>query len=198
MHTIVTITGPSCAGKTTLVRRMISSGKFVEIISTTTRQPRPGEVDGVDYHFVTPQEFGKILMVESVNFSGCQYGTAKDDVESSLATGRIPVVILEPNGLHQYEDSEYNLFKVFVDGNLSTLVERMVRRLELDVIGSYVIGSYEPPSKKFDKTIQRLKSLIDFECPNWYNEADWDYTILNLENQVQLDYHFETILGECS
>ena len=56
---LIVVSGPSGAGKTTLLKRMFSdSGLPLELsVSATTRSPRPGEVDGVDYHFLTPDEF---------------------------------------------------------------------------------------------------------------------------------------------
>ena len=63
MKQIVTLTGPSLSGKTTLMRRLQSLGGFKEIISHTTRPIRAKEANGVDYHFVTEQEFDSIDMV---------------------------------------------------------------------------------------------------------------------------------------
>jgi guanylate kinase len=55
-NTLITLTGPSCAGKTTLEDRLIKAG-FDRVISNTTRAPRRGEIDGVHYHFRTPEWF---------------------------------------------------------------------------------------------------------------------------------------------
>ena len=91
---IFIVSAPSGAGKTTLIKRVMDEnpGKFFVSISTTTRSPRPGEVNGVDYNFVTVPEFKKMLatgeFLESAEVHGNFYGTSKKVIDQNLKQGR--------------------------------------------------------------------------------------------------------------
>jgi guanylate kinase len=99
---IITLTGPSLSGKTTLMRRLQEVEGFHEIVSHTTRAPRTGEVEGKDYHFVTPEQFDQIEMVESIRFHGAaSYGGSKAEFEKAFNSGKSAVVIVEPEGCKQ-------------------------------------------------------------------------------------------------
>ena len=89
---LLVISSPSGAGKTTLSRMVAASQKLVFSVSYTTRAPRPGERDGIDYNFVTDDEFSR--MVEHHEFAewaivhGNRYGTAQAPIDTALADGR--------------------------------------------------------------------------------------------------------------
>ena len=91
---LVIVSSPSGAGKTTLTRRLLSDfGPQLEFsVSYTTRAMRPGEVEGRDYHFISPEEFER--MVEAGEFAehafvhGNRYGTAQGPIEAALSAGR--------------------------------------------------------------------------------------------------------------
>ena len=81
------ITGPSGVGKGTLIRSLVQQVPELEVsVSATTRPPRPGEVDGVDYHFLSESEFDRRLaagaFVENARYSGPDYGTLRSALES--------------------------------------------------------------------------------------------------------------------
>jgi guanylate kinase len=93
--TLVIVSSPSGAGKTTLTRRLL--GEFAPhqlafSVSYTTRPQRPGEVDGRDYHFVTPDQFEAMVLrgefAEHAFVFGNRYGTAQPPIEAALAQGR--------------------------------------------------------------------------------------------------------------
>src|SRR5262249_49433073 len=91
--TLMIVSSPSGAGKTTLTRRLLEefSGQLAFSVSYTTRPQRTGEVEGRDYHFVTPEQFQR--MVERGEFAehafvfGNRYGTAQAPVEAALGCG---------------------------------------------------------------------------------------------------------------
>ena len=90
---IVVITGPSGVGKGTLIEPLLDRVPELELsVSATTREPRPGEVDGRNYHFLTPEEFDRRVeageFLEHATYSGNRYGTLREEVERRLAEGR--------------------------------------------------------------------------------------------------------------
>lgn len=97
------ISGPSGAGKGTVIARVLESLDGLSLsVSATTRSPRPGEVDGVQYHFLSRDEFeravGEGRFLEWVEYGGNLYGTLRSDVESRLAEGNDVVLEIELQG----------------------------------------------------------------------------------------------------
>jgi guanylate kinase len=107
---VFVITGPSGVGKGTLIERLLEAIPELELsISATTRQPRPGEVDGRDYHFLSPEEFRSRLeggeFLEHASYSGNHYGTLRSEVESRIARCNSVVLEIEVQGARQVRDS---------------------------------------------------------------------------------------------
>jgi guanylate kinase len=101
MSVIVTVTGGSGSGKSTLVRKLVETGDFAEIVSTTTRQPRVGEVNGQHYHFVTPEEFEKTELLEKIAYNGCLYGASVEEFDNAFKSGKTPIIVVDPSGMAQ-------------------------------------------------------------------------------------------------
>ena len=101
---LVVISGPSGVGKGTVRKALFNrTGHDLDYsVSMTTRAPREGEVDGVDYYFVSKEEFlnqiDKGNLLEYAEFVGNLYGTPKDKVEEKLALGHEVVLEIEVNG----------------------------------------------------------------------------------------------------
>ena len=100
---IFVISAPSGAGKTTLINRLLESeSSFMFSISTTTRHKRKGEADGVHYHFVTKDEFCRMIendeFVEWAEVYGNYYGTTKKEVDRIKKTGKIPLFDVDIQG----------------------------------------------------------------------------------------------------
>lgn len=100
--TLLIVSGPSGSGKTTLCRRAEAAGLTSYSISCTTRAPRPGEQDGVDYHFLTPETFAaKVQAGEFLEYAtvhGNAYGTLKADIEKLLLAGKNVVMDIDVQG----------------------------------------------------------------------------------------------------
>jgi guanylate kinase len=110
MGKVFVITGPSGVGKGTLIERLLEAIPELELsISATTRQPRAGEVDGRDYHFLSPEEFRRRLeageFLEHASYSGNYYGTLRSEVESRIARCNSVVLEIEVQGARQVRDS---------------------------------------------------------------------------------------------
>lgn len=100
------ISGPSGAGKGTLVRELPSRVPDLWVsVSATTRAPRPGEVEGRHYYFVSPEEFDDLIgsdgLVEWAEVHGNRYGTPRAAVEAKIAEGRQVILEIDPQGAFQ-------------------------------------------------------------------------------------------------
>jgi guanylate kinase len=131
---VFVITGPSGVGKGTLIRSLVQQVPELEVaVSATTRPPRPGEVDGVDYHFMSEAEFERRLaageFVEHASYSGHRYGTLRAELENRLEAG-VPVVLeIEIQGARQVRDAMPDAVQVFIaPPSLEALRARLVGR----------------------------------------------------------------------
>jgi guanylate kinase len=103
---VFVITGPSGVGKGTLIRELRERVPGLELsVSATTREPRSGEEDGADYHFLEPEEFAERAdtgdFLEHATFSGNRYGTLRSDVEQMLDAGQSVLLEIEVQGARQ-------------------------------------------------------------------------------------------------
>ena len=116
---VFVITGPSGVGKGTLIERLLESvPELVLSVSATTRDPRPGETDGRDYHFLTPDEFDRRVgagdFLEHATYSGNRYGTLRDEVGRRLAEGRSVVLEIEVQGARQVRAAMPEAVLIFI------------------------------------------------------------------------------------
>jgi len=102
---LLVVSGPSGSGKTTLCRRLADSGEVRYSVSCTTRTPRPGELDGRDYHFLDREEFERRLQtgdfLEHAAVHGNFYGSLKSEVISHLKEGLDVVMDIDVQGAEQ-------------------------------------------------------------------------------------------------
>jgi guanylate kinase len=113
------ITGPSGVGKGTLIRRLLERMPELALsVSATTRSPRPGERDGVDYHFKSDEEFDRLAregeLLEHAVYSGNRYGTPRSEVEPRLAAGESVVLEIEVQGARQIREAMPEAVQVFI------------------------------------------------------------------------------------
>lgn len=106
---LLVVSGPSGCGKGTVLGRLMEKdGNFVLSVSATTRAPRPGEVNGVNYHFITKEDFeGRIErgeMLEHAIFNDNYYGTPKKEAEAVLDSGKNLILEIETKGAMQIKE----------------------------------------------------------------------------------------------
>jgi guanylate kinase len=116
---VFVITGPSGVGKGTLIRGLMERLPQLELsVSATTRAPRPGERDGVEYHFLTREEFDRKVaageFVEHADYAGRSYGTLRSELAGRVQAG-IPVVLeIEVQGARQVRAALPDAVQVFI------------------------------------------------------------------------------------
>ena len=102
---LIVISGPSGGGKGAVSKSLLATGDFCFSVSATTRAPRPDEVDGVNYFFITREEFEKRIengdMLEYNVYSNNYYGTPRQRVEQVLAEGKNIILEIDVNGATQ-------------------------------------------------------------------------------------------------
>lgn len=137
---IMTITGPSGSGKSTL-EKMLKCKGMISLISTTTRQPRAGEVNGEHYYFLDKAQFElakkKGAFIEDVTFNGEYYGLYRSEVDKVKQLNSPAIIVVEPHGKAQIEEYAkwigLQCLRVFVDVDSQTQLERLLKRFASDV-----------------------------------------------------------------
>ena len=176
---LFTLTGPSCSGKTTLIRKLLQSGHFAEVVSFTSRQPRSGEVHGTDYYFLDSKTCEKLVAAgetaEAINFKGNWYGITKAEIQLKFSEGKTPIVIVEPNGLKQLRET-FSLYTTYVDAKLETLYTRYLSRFK----------QYENPNIEYEaKRIAGLY-LEHKEWPAKVGDVDFYINEYRPDNEAEI------------
>ena len=99
---LIVVSGPAGSGKGTVAKRLIKTGTVVYSVSATTRAPRPGEVEGESYHYITRESFMERIksgdMIEHTEYCGNFYGTPKKETLAMLESGKNVILELEGEG----------------------------------------------------------------------------------------------------
>ncbi|MEY4500239.1 MAG: guanylate kinase [Pseudomonadota bacterium] len=132
------VSSPSGAGKSTIARKLLAAEAGLEMsVSATTRDPRPGEVDGVDYHFVTTDAFKAMVadndFLEWAHVFGHRYGTPRAPVEHALAEGRDVLFDIDWQGAQQlYQQAGGDVVRIFIFPPSMEELERRLRARRTD------------------------------------------------------------------
>ena len=130
---LVVLSGPGGVGKSTIAAYIRKHGSFWVSISSTTRKPRPNEKDGIDYFFLSEDEFdaeiSKNHFLEWAEFAGARYGTPREEVEKKLAAGVNVLLEIEIEGAKQVKAHSPEAILVFLEPpSWEELVSRLERR----------------------------------------------------------------------
>lgn len=174
------ISGPSGAGKGTLVDRLVARVPRLWVsVSATTRPPRPGEVDGVDYVFLTPEEFDRRVeageFLEWAEVHGNRYGTLRSAVEEHLAEGMDVILEIDPQGASQVKEQVPESVLVFITAPSLSELERRIRhrgaetdeqvrtRLETAEKELRLVGTYDHVVENDDvaPATERLAGIVE-------------------------------------
>ncbi len=173
------ITAASGAGKTSLVHALLASDSNIKLsVSYTTRQPRPGEVDGSHYHFVEEVQFLSMLaagdFLESAHVHGARYGTSKTRVDEALASGQDLILEIDWQGAAQVRQLYPNAVSIFILPPSMTALESRLRgraqdseevilkrlaaaRDEMSHVGEF---DYVTINDKFEESLQDLVAIV--------------------------------------
>jgi guanylate kinase len=183
----IAICGPSCSGKSTLIRALLERwpSAFAPIVTTTTRSPRPGEIPGRDYCFVSRDKFEQYAaqgeLVESDEVSGHWYGVRRDELRRLADSGRVGVMALTPNGIDPirtaYAVRGRRLVTVYVAATRQELTVRLLQRYRAD------------REARVAHYARRLLHLLDahvaWPSAHPYEIVEADFTARTLESVVQ-------------
>jgi guanylate kinase len=131
---VIVVTGPSGAGKGTLIRELVERVPEVEVtVSATTRDRRPGEEDGREYHFLTAAEFLDRIergdFLEYVTYvSGHRYGTLRSELARIAAKGHVALLELETEGALRVKRNDPGAVSIFVSAQVEELERRLRER----------------------------------------------------------------------
>ena len=191
--TILTITGPTGSGKTEFLKILCEKYPIVKMVTTTTRPPRPGEVEGVDYYFVTEGQFLAAIaaneFVEHVTYEGKYYGTSSLECQRIIDSGKTPAVILDPKGVsafRRYRDhTAFDVCSVYIEADPHTLMSRYLCRLVGETI-TEDLAKYHA---------RRMSSLLN-EYDTWKSETIYDFIEYNVGSIKDLRTRAEEIYNQ--
>ncbi|MFA9399800.1 MAG: guanylate kinase [Acidobacteriota bacterium] len=177
---VFVITGPSGVGKGSLIARLRDGIPSLELsVSATTREPRSGETDGVEYHFLGPEEFDRRVaagdFLEHADYSGNRYGTLRSEVEQRVGAGHPVVLEIEVQGARQIRDTMPEAVQVFIaPPELASLRSRLEGR-----------GTDHPEAIEARLTVARQELEARDEFPHQVVNDDLDRAAGELEAIVR-------------
>ncbi|OWF35481.1 Guanylate kinase [Mizuhopecten yessoensis] len=163
------VSGPSGSGKSTLLNKMFAEfpDSFAFSVSHTTRNPRPGEVEGKDYHYVQREQFEKMIedggFLEHAQFSGNRYGTSQQAVLDIEKTGRICILDVEINGVKNIKKTDLNPRYVFL------------KPPSMEVLKERLKGRGTESDESLQRRLDTAKEALDYAD----EEGAYDYVIVN-------------------
>lgn len=163
------ITAASGAGKTSLIKALLAEDAHLKLsISHTTRKPRPGEQDGVDYHFVDDAMFlqmlGEAKFLESAEVHGARYGTSQSAVDAPLQAGHDVILEIDWQGAEQVRRLFPNAISIFVlPPSIETLEQRLNSRGQ---------DSQETISKRVAAARAEMRHVSEFDYVTINNYFD--------------------------
>jgi len=156
---LLVVSGPSGVGKSTITNRLRADERFWISVSVTTRLMRTGEVDGIDYIFVTEDKFNQMIkdndFLEWADFAGSKYGTPMKAVEEALQDGKNVILEIELNGARQVRKNSKNAILIFIEPpSWEELTARLINR------GT---ESEQSTQARLDRAKEELSAAAEFD-----------------------------------
>lgn len=171
---VIVISGPSGSGKSTVINTLCKADETLHLsVSATTRKPRAGEVDGVDYHFLSSAEFEKYIQqdrfLEWAEYSGNLYGTLKSEIADAREAGKDSILEIEVKGsleIRAQDLAPARSILIFIVPPSFALLEERLRRRETE-------------------SESELKQRLDIAKSEVLEIQHYDYWVRNPEGAVQ-------------
>ena len=163
---MIILSSPSGAGKTTLVKKISKNKKYLVSVSHTTRPPRPSEKNGKDYHFISKNNFKKLIkkgeFLEHAKVFDNYYGSSKNLVTSKLRQGKNIIFDIDWQGTRQIRNKKlnYKLITIFIlPPSRDELIKRLIKR-----------------EKKNMKTVKKRMKSFKRDLSKW---KEYDLVVIN-------------------
>ena len=167
---LIVLSGPAGSGKGTVSQLLLRSPEFAFSVSATTRAPRPGEVDGVNYHFISVADFEERIrrgeLLEYTNYCGNYYGTLRSEAEAILAGGRNLLLEIEVEGAANIRRLRQDAVLIMLLPPSFSVQEKRLR------------GRGTETEEKIRARLARSRAELD--CLHLY-----DYMVLNRDNGAE-------------
>jgi len=157
---LIVLTGPSGVGKGTLMNAILQ--RYPELhysVSATTRSPRPGEVNGKNYHFITRSEFEKLVtqgeFLEWAEFAGNCYGTPREAVLNHIQSGKLVVLEIELEGARQIRHTFPSALSIFILPPSFAELEKRIRGRGQD--------TQEAISRRLNRAEEEIAAADEFD-----------------------------------
>jgi len=199
---MVILSSPSGAGKTTLVNLLSKKNNFEISISHTTRQPRPNETPGIDYHFVSDKEFKRLItneeFLEYAKVFNNYYGTSRTPVIDKLNKGKNVLFDIDWQGADQIKNKnlDFKLITFFIlppskeilyerlsnrDMKDKLIVEERMKQFERDVL-HWINYNYVVINDDLESCYNKIQNLINAEIDNGSKDYDREYIRNHVES----------------
>ncbi|MCP5006066.1 MAG: guanylate kinase [Planctomycetes bacterium] len=176
---LIILSGPSGSGKTTICKRLMVDTGVKKSVSFTTREPRDGELDGVDYHFIKKKAFESLInedkLLEYAEYCGSYYGTPIEPVKEAIKEGELFILAIDVKGAVQVMEKIAETTSIFI---MTPDLDALRRRLEDRVSDS---------EGDINKRVEQAENELRYR--NRY-----DYSIVNDELEVAVN-EIKIILG---
>lgn len=179
---LIVVSGPSGAGKDTICQKLIKENSNIWMsVSMTTRKPRPLEKEGVDYFFVSSEEFENKIndntFLEYASYNDNYYGTPKDKVEEKLNEGKDVILVIDINGAINIKKIIPSALFIFImPPDMETLKNRLIGRkteskdkvvqrfiTAYNEVNNYKKYNYVVVNDKVEDAVNKVKSIIQSE-----------------------------------
>ena len=200
--TMVILSSPSGAGKTTLVNLLSKKNNFEISISHTTRQPRENEISGKDYHFVSDTEFKRLIkneeFLEYAKVFNNYYGTTRTPVIDKLNKGKNVLFDIDWQGADQIKNKnlDFRLITFFIlppskeilyqrlsnrDMKDKLIVDERMKQFERDLL-HWINYNYVVINDDLDSCFNKIQNLVNAELNNGSKDYDLEYIRKHVEN----------------
>ncbi|MDB9440505.1 guanylate kinase [Sphaerospermopsis kisseleviana CS-549] len=157
---LIVLTGPSGVGKGTLMQKLLQlHPELYYSVSATTRSPRPGEINGQNYYFITRSQFEKLVaqgeLLEWAEFAGNYYGTPRAAVLEQIQSGKLVILEIELEGARQIRTSYPNALSIFILPPSFSELEKRIRGRGQD--------SQEAIARRLNRAQEEIEAAAEFD-----------------------------------